>query len=78
MKKTFLLFALFIFSFAGFTQIMSDDGRCMPEGYTWPGLVRGADEIGDFTITDSDGVTHNLYDELDAGNTVFIDLFFSS
>jgi len=42
------------------------------------GLVRITDEIGDFSITDSDGTAHNLYDELDAGNTVFIDLFFSS
>jgi hypothetical protein len=73
-----LFFALLAFSFAGFPQTMSDDGRCILEGHMGSGLVRGTDEIGDFTITDSDGVTHNLYDELDAGNTVFIDLFFTS
>lgn len=78
MKKTLLFVALFAFSFAGFTQTMSDDGRCMLEGYMGSGFVRVSDEIGDFTIIDSDGITHNLYNELDAGNTVFIDLFFSS
>lgn len=41
-------------------------------------LVRITDDIGDFTVTDSDGVTLSLYDALDAGKTVFIDLFFST
>lgn len=36
------------------------------------------DQIGDFTITDSDGVTWNLYEQLDAGKTVFLDLFFTT
>ena len=78
MRKTLLFFALLAFSFAGFSQAMSDDGRCILEGHMGPGLVKVADDIGDFTITDSDGVTRNLYDELNAGNTVFIDLFFST
>jgi hypothetical protein len=34
--------------------------------------------VGDFTITDSDGVTWNLYDQLALGKTVFLDLFFST
>ena len=41
-------------------------------------MTKVADEIGDFTITDSDGVTWNLYEQLDAGKTVFLDLFFST
>lgn len=78
MKKTLLSFALLAFSLAGFTQTTSDDGRCMPEGFMGTNLVKMVDDIGDFTITDSDGITHNLYNELNAGNTIFIDLFFSS
>ena len=78
MRKTLLIFALFAFSFAGYSQAMSDDGRCILEGHTWSNLVKVTDDIGDFTITDSDGVTHNLYDELNAGKTVLIDLFFST
>ncbi|OQX78598.1 MAG: hypothetical protein B6D61_05115 [Bacteroidetes bacterium 4484_249] len=31
--------------------------------------------IEDFTITDSDGNTWNLYEQLDLGKTVFLDLF---
>jgi hypothetical protein len=42
------------------------------------GMTKVTDEIGDFTITDSDGVTWNLYEQLDAGKTVFLDLFFST
>lgn len=78
MNKTLLISALLILSLAGFPQTISDDGRCILEGHMGSGLVRITDEIGDFSITDSDGTAHNLYDELDAGNTVFIDLFFSS
>ncbi|OQX73169.1 MAG: hypothetical protein B6D64_14235 [Bacteroidetes bacterium 4484_276] len=78
MRKTLLFIALFAFSLAGYSQNMSDDGRCILEGHIGPGLVKVADDIGDFTITDSDGVTWNLYDELNAGKTVFIDLFFST
>ena len=41
-------------------------------------MVKVTDEIADFTITDSDGVTWNLYDELALGKTVFLDLFFTT
>ena len=78
MRKTLLFFALLAFSFAGFSQAMSDDGRCILEGHMGSNLVKVTDEIGDFTITDSYGVTWNLYDELNAGKTVLIDLFFST
>jgi cytochrome oxidase Cu insertion factor (SCO1/SenC/PrrC family) len=34
--------------------------------------------IGNFSITDSDGVDWDLYELLDSGKTVIIDLFFST
>jgi hypothetical protein len=42
------------------------------------GMVKVTDNVGDFTITDSDGNTWNLYDELSLGKTVFLDLFFTT
>jgi hypothetical protein len=75
MRKALLFFTLLVFSFAGYTQQMTEDGKCQPLEPLTTGLVRAIDEIGDFTIVDSDGIPHNLYDELDAGNTVLIDLF---
>ncbi len=78
MKKLKLM--VFLLAFAGFTfgQSLSQDGRCVIEDLMQTELTKGADDIGDFTITDSDGLTHNLYESLDAGKTVFIDLFFST
>lgn len=35
-------------------------------------------EVGDFTITDTEGNVLNLYDHLDEGYTVFIDLFYTT
>jgi len=54
---------------------MTEDGKCFPREPITSGMTQAMDDIGDFTIIDSDGTTHNLYDELDAGNTVLIDLF---
>jgi flavorubredoxin len=31
--------------------------------------------VNDFTVTDSEGVTYNLYSLLDDGKTVLLDLF---
>ncbi len=56
MKKTLLIIACFISSFA-LAQL--------------PANSLGAD----FTVTDIDGETHNLYDILDEGKTVILDLF---
>lgn len=78
MKKLKLLILLFAFSGFAFGQTLSEDGRSTIETLMQTKLVKGADQIGDFTITDSDGVTHNLYESLDAGKTVFIDLFFTT
>lgn len=41
-------------------------------------MVKVTDEVGDFSITDSDGNSWNLYDELSLGKTVFLDLFFTT
>jgi len=35
-------------------------------------------EVGDFTITTTDGITRNLYNTLDSGKTVFVDLFYTT
>jgi hypothetical protein len=35
-------------------------------------------QAGDFTITTTDGITRNLYNTLDSGKTVFIDLFYTT
>lgn len=78
MKKTLLLFALLAFSVAGYTQTLMEDGRCAPHENKQSSITEVRDEIGDFSFVDSDGVEHNLYDELDAGNTVLIDLFFTT
>jgi cytochrome oxidase Cu insertion factor (SCO1/SenC/PrrC family) len=76
MKK--LLLTLFLLG--GFITYAQDNinERCLPEDYT-PSVAKGTTSIvGDFTITDSQGVTCNLYDQLDLGNTVIIDLFFTT
>lgn len=78
MKKILIVVALLIFSFAGYTQQMTEDGKCLPREPITSGMGKAMDDIGDFTIVDSDGITRNLYDELDAGNTVLIDLFFTT
>ena len=75
MKRTLFFFTLLIFSSAAYTQQMTEDGKCFPREPITSGMTQAMDDIGDFTIIDSDGTTHNLYDELDAGNTVLIDLF---
>jgi hypothetical protein len=35
-------------------------------------------EAEDFTITTTDGITRNLYNTLDSGKTVFVDLFYTT
>lgn len=76
-KKTFAFVFMLAFSMATFSQT-SQDGRCTIENLMHSKMVKGADYIGDFTITDSDGVTWNLYEKLNLGKTIFLDLFFST
>jgi cytochrome oxidase Cu insertion factor (SCO1/SenC/PrrC family) len=77
MKIGFLLFFVVILSLAVDAQ-KEQDGRCIIEKQMASKLVKVSDQIGDFTITDSDGITWNLYEQLNQGKTVFIDLFFST
>ncbi len=78
MKKRLHLLLLVLFVGGLLSQVEAQTGPELIERKMNTSLVKVADDIGDFTITDSDGVTHNLYDELDAGNTVLIDLFFTT
>ncbi|MFP4471973.1 MAG: hypothetical protein ACLFPE_14925 [Bacteroidales bacterium] len=78
MRKRLHLLLLVLFAGGLLSQVVAQTGPELIERKMNSSLVKVADDIGDFTITDSDGVTHNLYDELDAGNTVFIDLFFTT
>lgn len=63
MKKiTFALLALF-FSLSGFSQVQN---------------YNVGDVVNDFTVTDTEGVEHNLYTETAAGKYVFLDFFFDT
>lgn len=77
MKKLLLIFLLSAFMLPVLAQ-----NAATPEPGTRDALLSSmmkvTDEIGDFTITDSDGVTWNLYEQLDSGKTVFLDLFFTT
>lgn len=73
MKRLFLIGAIL------FTATwLSAQERSLSEWFAGKQVVKSPTLIGDFTITDSDGVTHNLYTELDAGKVVFLDLFFTT
>ena len=77
MKKLLLIFLLSAFMLPVLAQDGADPGP-QTRDELLSGMMQVTDEIGDFTITDSDGNTWNLYDELDAGKTVFLDLFFTT
>jgi cytochrome oxidase Cu insertion factor (SCO1/SenC/PrrC family) len=77
MKKVFSVFLFFI-TISVYSQQLSADGRCMPEDLLKNTILQGRNEMGNFTITDSDGVTRTLYDELDSGKTILLDLFFTT
>lgn len=72
MKKTLLIIVSFFFVFSVTAQ------NSPLERTITKGMVKVADDVGDFTITDSDGSTWNLYEQLDLGKIVFVDLFFST
>jgi hypothetical protein len=75
MKQLLLFTLLSVFMLPVFAQDATDNGPQTRDALL-AGMTKIADEISDFTITDSDGVTWNLYEQLDAGKTVFLDLFF--
>jgi hypothetical protein len=72
MKNCLLIFTFVIFLFPVFSQTSSIEREFTK------GMVKIADDVGDFTITDSDGNTWNLYEQLDLGKIVFLDLFFTT
>jgi PKD repeat protein len=74
--KQFLLVLLAVagISIAGFTQ-----QRCAPLNIENQSIVvLNRSQVGDFTIIDTEGNTLNLYNTLDEGKTVFLDLFFTT
>lgn len=78
MKKLLFLFVVMLFSAGLYAQNMTEDGRCAAGRFSSTTTMTGFNQIPDFTITDSDGVTHNLYESLDQGMTIMLDLFFST
>lgn len=71
---------LFIFCLGITSVIFSQPGtenRCPYKGIpvTDSRIIKDAD---DFTITTTDGITRNLYNTLDSGKTVFVDLFYTT
>lgn len=72
MRKSLLFIATFFFALGLIAQ-----NNPMERSLT-KGMMKVTDDVGDFTITDTDGNVLNLYDELDAGKTVFLDLFFTT
>jgi cytochrome oxidase Cu insertion factor (SCO1/SenC/PrrC family) len=72
MRKSLLFIASFLFALS-----MAAQEGPMERALT-KGMVKVTDEVGDFTITDSDGNTWNLYEQLSLGKTVFLDLFFTT
>jgi len=72
MRKSLFILLLFAVS-----MIASSQDRCNVNSPYVKSTVTVTD-VGDFTITDSDGNTWNLYEQLALGKTVFIDLFFTT
>lgn len=75
MKKLFIIVLLLSFSLAGFSQVRPDEVNSATGGQWHTQSSGWIDGVSDFTITDSDGITRNLYETLDAGQTVMLDLF---
>ncbi|MBU2650716.1 MAG: hypothetical protein KKA81_07265 [Bacteroidetes bacterium] len=78
MKKILLIFIVLAFIMPVFSQEETLPDNNVSRSLEEFGLMHVTDLCGDFTITDSDGVTWNLYEQLDLGKTVFLDLFFTT
>lgn len=74
-KITFTLLLTIVFAFPLFAQNYERTNQSAINAMT--GLSETRD-IPDFTIVDSDGETWNLYEQLEAGKTVVLDLFFTT
>ncbi len=76
MKRILLIGLYIFFGLVGYGQYISGN-KCPYKGTQVPSsLNRGV--VGDFTIISTNGDTLNLYNTLDEGKTVFIDLFFTT
>lgn len=73
MKQVTLFTLMMFLTFSAFSQ-----HECRKESAVSPEPGKVITEVGDFTVTDSDGNTWHLYDLLDQGKTVFLDLFFTT
>lgn len=63
MKKILLFIGVFSLSFSAFSQANN---------------YQNGDTVNDFTVTDTEGVVHNLYDITASGKYVFVDFFFDT
>ena len=72
-RKIFILTVLIILisPFAAFPQ-----NKCSYNVVQQSGSYRSS-VVDNFTITDTDGIDHDLYETLDSGKTVFVDLFYT-
>ena len=75
MKK--LLLALFVLGFLITYAQDNTNERCLLDD-SQSNVKDAKTLVGDFTITDSQGNTWNLYEQLNLGKTVIIDLFFTT
>lgn len=75
--KTICTFAIFMFTILGYQGLAQV--KCPGTIQDQPNLIlTDRSVVGDFTITDSDGNTYNLYNTLNEGKTVFIDMFYTT
>ncbi len=63
MKKTILFLSFFAFTFLGHSQVQNYNLN---------------DVVDDFTVTDTEGVVHNLYEITASGKYVYLDFFFDT
>jgi len=77
MKKLITFCIAFTFAAISFAQVNKGE-RPESNYYGQTTIVTGIDEMEDFTVIDSDGNTLNLYENLEAGKTIILDLFFST
>ncbi len=75
--KRFILFILLLSVCFVASAQTNFDPRCPYKGIQVTDS-RITMDVGDFTIITTDGVTRNLYNTLDSGKTVFIDLFYTT
>ncbi len=74
MKKVFLFLYLSGVILSGYAQKKYME-KCFVKSTIKSDIIKTKGGIDDFTITDSEGTTWNLYEQLDLGKTVFLELF---